>query len=148
MRCKTVSLVRGCAMLVVGLVALAAQASELKVPDYGVGAEVIDRELSGRAERFDEGSQVWFWTRVVGAEPGDGIRHVWIHDGQERATVELDVDGSPWRTYSAKKLHPGSVGSWTVEARDREGNVLARQTFECAAAQREPSDPPQGDDGR
>lgn len=147
MRRRKVSLLLGVAPLVLGLVVLYAQAAELAVPDFGVGTEVVDRELSGRAERFEEGTQVWFWTRVVGAEPGDGIRHVWLHEGRERATVELDVDGSPWRTYSAKKLHPGSVGRWTVEARDRDGQVLARQSFDCAEPRGASSDPKGEGDG-
>ena len=130
-RYAVVSLPRSVALLAVALAALGAAASELTVPDHGVGTNVVDRELEGRSERFDEGTQVWFWTRVVGAEPGDGIRHVWLQGGRERLTVELGVDGSPWRTYSTKTLHPGSVGSWAVEARDRDGQVLARQAFEC-----------------
>ena len=126
------SLSRSIAILAVAVVVFGASAAELTVPDQGVGTGIVDRELEGRSDNFDEGTQVWFWTRVVGAESGDGIRHVWLQGGEERLTVELGVDGSPWRTYSSKTMHPGSVGSWTVEARDREGQVLARQTFECA----------------
>ena len=119
------------ALLALLLVALGASASELTISEHGVGTEVVERELQGRAERFEEGTDVWFWTVVVGAEPGDGLLHVWLQGGEERASVELGVDGSPWRTYSRKTLHPGSVGNWTVEARDRAGRVLARQSFEC-----------------
>lgn len=125
------SLPRRVALFAAALVTLGATSAGLTVPDHGVGTNVVDRELEGRSGTFDEGTQVWFWTRVVGAEAGDGIRHVWLRGGEERLTVELDVEGSPWRTYSSKTMHPGSVGSWTVEALDREGRVLARQTFEC-----------------
>jgi hypothetical protein len=121
------------ALLIVSGATFAARAAELSVPDHGVGSDVVDRELHGRDTRFQEGTKVWFWTRVVGATEGDLIRHVWMQGGEERLNVELKVDGSPWRTYSHKTLHAGSRGSWTVEARDEQGRVLARETFECAA---------------
>jgi hypothetical protein len=122
------------AVMLLGLGASGAVESELSVPEHGVGSAVVERELQGRAEKFDEGSDVWFWTLVVGAGSGDGVLHVWMQDGEERASVELGVDGSPWRTFSKKTLHPGSVGNWTVEARSTEGHVLARQSFACESS--------------
>ena len=129
---------RGAALLGLSLLVFAGTdphaADALSVADSGVGEAVVDRELQGRAERFQEGGEVWFWTRVVGGAEGDAIRHVWIRDEEELATVELSIDGSPWRTFSRKELHPGSAGSWVVEARDDTGRVLARAGFECTPA--------------
>jgi hypothetical protein len=84
------------ALLIVSGATFAARAAELSVPDHGVGSDVVDRELHGRDTRFQEGTKVWFWTRVVGATEGDLIRHVWMQGGEERLNVELKVDGSPW----------------------------------------------------
>ena len=50
------------------------------------------------------------------------------------AVEDLAIGGSHWRTYSRKALHQGLTGTWTVEARDAEGNVLASSTFTCVAA--------------
>jgi hypothetical protein len=109
---------------------LGAQESRLTISEHGVGTEVVDRELRGKAESFPEGTRVFFWTRVLGGEEGDRIHHVWIKNGKE-LKIGLNVGGSHWRTHSIKTLHEGSAGDWVVEARDYEGNVLAHQAFVC-----------------
>ena len=109
----------------------AATSARLSVPEQGVGTRIERRRLVGRGERFRENTRVWYWTRVEGGRAGDRIEHVWLRDGIEAERTTLEVDGSPWRTYSAKTLHAGSAGSWVVEARDAEDRVLARQEFDC-----------------
>jgi len=103
--------------------------SGLNISEHGVGTAVLDRQLVGEGSRFSKGTQVWFWTRVDGGNPGDRIEHVWLHEGAETATVPLELGGSSWRTYSSKKLH--LAGGWAVEARDEVGHVLARTEFVC-----------------
>lgn len=122
-------------LLIVGLSAglvfsLGADES-LSITEFGVGTDVVERELKGKAEVFAEGKKVWFWTRVVGGTAGDRVRHVWLRGEEEMASVELNVGGSHWRTYSNKMMHPGSVGDWVVEARDGQNRVLARASFRC-----------------
>jgi len=68
------------------------------------------------------------WTRVTGAEAGTKISHVWIH-GADTAKVELNVGGSPWRTYSRKTLGADATGDWKVEVQDSAGKVLATKSF-------------------
>jgi len=108
--------------------------STITVPDSGVGTAVVDHELEGKGDRFEEGRQVVFWTRVVGGEEGQRIQHVWLHDGEEVISIGLALGGPHWRTFSRKTLYPGSVGKWVVEARDADGRVLARAEFECVPA--------------
>ncbi len=108
----------------------AQERSLLTIPEHGVGTDVVDRVLKGKADSFPEGTRVFFWTRVVGGQEGDRIHHVWIKGGKE-LKIGLNVGGSHWRTHSNKTLHAGSVGDWVVEARDYDGNVLARQAFTC-----------------
>jgi hypothetical protein len=103
----------------------------LTVPDHAVGTGVANREIVGAGDRFAEGEQIWFWTRVLGGRAGETIRHVWIHEGREAATIELRLGGRHWRTQSHKTLRPGSAGSWAVEARDAAGHLLARREFVC-----------------
>jgi hypothetical protein len=127
----------GVALLLAGS---AVVAGELQVTHSGVGESVVERELVGPSERFVEGGEVWFWNRVEGGDEGDLLRHVWLRAGEEVATVELEVGGSPWRTYSRKKMYPGSAGSWAVEARTADGAVLSRREFTCVAPGSEPDD--------
>jgi hypothetical protein len=108
---------------------------EVRVTDSGVGTAVVERELEGRADRFAEGTKVWFWTRVADGA-GQSVRHVWLHEGRERHVFDSRPRSADWRTWSNKMLHPGSTGAWVVEARDENDRVLARQEFRC-----EPPDP-------
>ncbi len=109
----------------------AARPPRLTVSESGLGVAVVDRELVGVSSQFREGESVYFWTRVVGGEPGDEIRHVWLRNGKAKGLVELPVNASQWRTHSRFDLAPGSAGPWVVEARDANGNVLARTEFVC-----------------
>ncbi len=103
----------------------------LSIPKHGVGRNVVNHELVGRAERFSVGSRVWYWTLVEGGTPGMRIDHVWMREGVEVARVPLRIGSSHWRTKSYKSLKPGSEGNWAVEARDEDGHVLARREFRC-----------------
>jgi hypothetical protein len=87
--------------------------------------------LVGRSDRFEEETPVWFWTRVIGGEPGDVLRHVWIYEGRPVMSAKLAIGGPHWRTYTRYRLPPDSAGSWVVEARAAGGQVLARQQFLC-----------------
>ena len=115
-------------------VVLVAEEGSLSVSEYGVGTDVVDLELKGKGDQFEEGTKVVFLTRVVGGTDGDRIRHVWFHDKEEVVSIGLTIGSSYWRTYSRKTLRPGSVGAWAVEARDAEDRVLARAEFTCVPA--------------
>jgi hypothetical protein len=107
--------------------------SEVTIIDYGVGTDVVDHRLVGKRERFAEGEQVSFWTRLQGGKTGERIRHVWLHEGRRMSSVPLRIGGWHWRTHSRKTMMPGSEGRWAVEARDEAGRVLARSEFYCTA---------------
>ena len=68
------------------------------------------------------------WTRVTGATAGTKVMHVWIH-GADTSKVELNVGGSPWRTYSRKTIGSEAAGDWTVEVLDDKGNKIASKSF-------------------
>ncbi len=110
-------------------------ASGLDVTALGVGTAVVDHQLRGRADRFEEGTEVWFWTRIVGGRRGDRVRHVWYHEGDQIGVAVLTLGGSHWRTQSRRTLEPGSAGQWTVEVRDADDTVLARERFDCTPSQ-------------
>jgi len=101
----------------------------LSIAEFGVGTGIVNHQLENQAEHFEEGTQVWFWTRVLGGEAGEPIRHVWLHENREVNSVELILGGPHWRTQSRRTLHSGSSGRWAAEARDSAGLVMARQEF-------------------
>ncbi len=101
------------------------------VTESGVGTGVVDRRLVGQGTRFEEGSTVFFFTRVVGGASGQKLRHVWLHEGRVIQSIELSLGSAHWRTYSTKTLR--AKGSWSVEARSADDRVLARADFTCEA---------------
>ncbi|HUR00826.1 MAG TPA: DUF2914 domain-containing protein, partial [Gemmatimonadaceae bacterium] len=101
----------------------------LSVNDAGVGTDVVDRELVGRAQTFPVGTRIVFWTAVIGGHRGDTINHTWFHRGRVVATVKLPVGAASWRTHSQRMLGPGTDGEWAVEAQDEQGRVLSRHEF-------------------
>ena len=112
-----------------------ARKPRLAVSEFRVGTNVVERRLTGDNDRFAEGTPVWFWTLVVGGQPGDVVRHVWSYQGRRIARSELTVGGPWWRTYSRFTLPAGSVGSWAVEAHGADGRLLARKEFLCLPSQ-------------
>jgi cytoskeletal protein RodZ len=109
---------------------------DIAISDSGVGTGVENHLLVGPGAEFPEGSEVVFWTRVVGGRSGDVIDHVWLHEGRGIARIPLTIGGSPWRTFSRRPLPQGAAGGWTVEARGLDGRLLARQDFVCVSARR------------
>jgi transcriptional regulator with XRE-family HTH domain len=101
----------------------------LSIAEFGVGTRIVHHQLENQAEHFEEGTQVWFWTRVLGGEAGEPIRHIWLYENREVDSVELILGGPHWRTQSRRTLHSGSAGRWAAEARDSAGLVMARQEF-------------------
>jgi hypothetical protein len=118
-------------LIAIALPCAAQEGPEISVTEYGVGRDVVDQELEGKGDQFDEGRKIVFWTRVVGGADGDRIRHVWYREGEEVLSVGLTLGGPHWRTFSRKTLHQGSVGSWRVEARDAQDHILASADFTC-----------------
>lgn len=103
----------------------------ISVTESGVGTGVVDRRLAGQGTRFEEGSTVFFFTRVVGGASGQKLRHVWLHEGRVIQSIELSLGSAHWRTYSTKTLR--ASGNWAVEARSADDRVLARADFTCEA---------------
>jgi hypothetical protein len=104
----------------------------LSVTEFGVGRRVVNLNLEGESDHFDEGARVYFSTRVAGSQRGEVIRHVWLYEGRVQQTITLRIGGPDWRTHSNKTL--GRAGAWAVEARDDKGRVLARMELTCGPA--------------
>ncbi len=93
----------------------AAATPSVTVVEAVVAKSVLDRQPqdTGAAFPADVG-QLNCWTKVEDTQVGD---------------VELQVGGSPWRTWSRKTVPADWTGAWHVEVRDAAGTVLKRIDF-------------------
>lgn len=107
----------------------AAPATQITVDEAAIAKSVLDRvpQDTGSAFPADVG-QLICWTKVTGAG-GASIHHVWFHGDTQVGDVELQVGGSPWRTWSKKTVPADWTGAWHVEVRDASGAVLKRFDF-------------------
>lgn len=102
------------------------------VAEAVVARTVVDRmpQDTGRAFPDTIGTLVFF-TKLSGAPAGaaTAIHHVWFHGDTQVADVELQIGGSPWRTWSKKTVPADWKGAWHIEVRDAGGAVLKRVDF-------------------
>jgi hypothetical protein len=107
----------------------AATPAAATVTDAVVAKSVLDRQPqdTGTAFPADVG-QLVCWTKVSGAA-GATLHHVWFHGDTQVGDVELQVGGSPWRTWSRKTVPADWTGPWHVEVRDASGTALKRIDF-------------------
>lgn len=110
--------------------AVAAPAAVLELVSAVVGTGVENREIVGEGTAFSEG-QVACLTKVQTTAAPTTIHHVYSVDGKEINDIALNINGSPWRTWSRKTVWPGA---WKVEIKDDAGTVLKAIDFEVSAA--------------
>lgn len=109
----------------------AAQGSgTLAVDEMTFCTAVQDRTPAGVDTAFASTVEVVYcFTKVVGAADTTAVTHVWYHGDREVARIELAVKGSPWRTWSSKKIAPEWQGNWRVDALSADGAVLKSAAF-------------------
>jgi hypothetical protein len=121
---KTLSL----GLLALGLIA-ARPVPQAPTVEVAIGKSVASGAAVDTASSFGaDVGQVAGWTRVSGMTAGSKITHQWIH-GADTSKVELNVGGSPWRTYSRKTIPSTATGDWTLEVLGPDGAKLATKTF-------------------
>jgi len=108
-----------------------ADAQGLTVEQTFICKNVVNRAPIDAGNSFATSiDKIFCFTKIVGAKHPTEIIHVWYFDGTERDRVTLSVGGSPWRTYSSKRLRPSDVGPWHVDVLDAGGNMLDRVAFD------------------
>ncbi len=119
------------AVLVFCAVAIAfAALQELGVEEAVICKAVVDRTPEDPGETFPaDVGQLYCFSRIVGGSEGTSVTHVWKMGETRMAAVDLNVGGSPWRTWSSKTIDPSWTGAWTVEIQDAQGNVLQTLNF-------------------
>jgi len=97
----------------------------------GKGIEIVQNrpKLIGVSSQFACNHQrVYFLTRIRAPASGK-LSHVWIWEGEEVATIDMEVKAPAWSIYSYLTIRPQQTGQWKVEVRDG-STVLSSQTFE------------------
>ncbi|MEK7403071.1 MAG: DUF2914 domain-containing protein [Gemmatimonadota bacterium] len=96
--------------------------------EAAVGTSVAEKALAGAAETFPNGTaSVVCFTKITGAT-GTEIEHVWYRGDTESARVKLAIKGSPFRTWSTKKLPAEARGDWRCDV-VQAGTALASVKF-------------------
>lgn len=94
-----------------------------------VCTSVVERTPQGADTTFALAvDSLYCWTRITESTEETTITHVWLHEGDVMAQVELPVRSSYWRTWSIKKFY-GKSGNWEVKVIDATGNTLGRVSF-------------------
>jgi len=105
--------------------------SNVKIANHAVCSSVEDRIPKGESASFSsEIGKIWFFTEAnLAVEDEETITHKWYLKGQEISSVELEVKGPRWRTFSYKSIDRFMKGSWKVQAVSSNGTILADSEF-------------------
>ncbi len=88
---------------------------------------VTDRKPDGVGDTFRDGTEVFCFMKVSNPGPARTLRHQWFFEGSRKSSIELNVKGPTWRTWSSRPVF--GVGSWRVDVVDEEGTVLKSLPF-------------------
>lgn len=102
----------------------------VRLPEAVVCQDVVDRAPVGAGDVFaKETPRIYCFTHVVGADPGAQLVHNWYYQGNLKASVNLTVGSSDYRTWSYKTMMPQWTGEWMVEVLSGNGAPLANIIF-------------------
>ncbi len=91
--------------------------------------DVQDREPVDAGDSFSSDiGKVWCWSKIKDGK-GTTIKHVYYHEGDEKAAVELAIRSPLWRTYSSKRVLPSWTGQWRVDIVGEDGEILKSLEF-------------------
>ena len=103
----------------------------MEVEDVVITTAVVQREPVDQVEVFPrQNGTLYCFTRVVGSESQTFVYHLWYRGDELMSRVQLPVNSSNWRTWSAKQLLEDWPGQWRVEIQDDQGNNLGQVRFE------------------
>jgi hypothetical protein len=102
----------------------------VRITEAVVCQDVVDRAPVGAGDVFSkEVPRIYCFTRVVGADPGAHVIHNWYYQGNLKASVNLTVGSSDYRTWSYKTMMPQWTGEWMVEILSANGTPLENIIF-------------------
>ena len=113
--------------------ALAQDATQAGAPkmasaEVAVGTGIAERQLTGMAESFPASAGTLYCYMKIADAAGSEIEHVWYKGDTEMARVKLNVAGTPWRTWSSKKIGADAAGDWRCDV-VQNGTVIKTARF-------------------
>lgn len=96
--------------------------------EAAVGTAVADRQLTGMAESFSASAGTLYCYMKITNAADTQVEHVWYKGDTEMSRVTLKVGGTPWRTWSTKKLPADAAGDWRCDI-VQDGKVLQSVKF-------------------
>ena len=102
----------------------------ITIEEATLGSGVKNREIINPFTNIipKDVNRVYFFTKITGAKT-EIIYHRWIYKDKIMATIALQINSSPHRTWSSKKIIPAWQGKWTVEVLDKKKNLIYQQNF-------------------
>ena len=106
----------------------------IEAPEAVICANIQNRQPVNGAAMFPvDVGRVWCWCKIKDGQ-GMTIRHIYYHNGNEKAVVELPIHSQLFRTYSSKRIVPENAGQWRVDIVDANGNILKSLDFSIGEA--------------
>lgn len=102
------------------------------VKRFLLAGSVSNREPEGELNEIsftaDGSAAVWAYSEIIDKK-GSRFKYVWLHGGNQIATVPVNVGSNRWRSYSSKVINQSMSGAWRVELQDGEGRLMASADF-------------------
>lgn len=103
---------------------------QIRIDQIEIGTGIENRTLIGVDSTFSNDiNTLYCFTRVDGAEGSPTLKHIWYHEGEEKANVDLTIRTNSFRTWSSKKIWHTWKGNWRVDVVDENGEILATKKF-------------------
>jgi len=105
---------------------------EPSVTRFLLTGSISNREPEGELNEIsftaDGSAAVWAYSEVIDKK-GRRLKYVWLHNGNQIATVPVNIGSNRWRSYSSKLINQSMSGAWRVELQDGEGRLMASADF-------------------
>jgi len=102
------------------------------VQRFALAGDIENREPVSdlHTVRFDNNgiATIYAFSEVAGLA-GSTLYYDWLRQGEHLAAVPIRVAADRWRSYSSKYFDETMIGTWSVQLRDADGQVLARADF-------------------
>ena len=111
-------------------VLFAQQQPAVTVEEIVICTAVENRMPAGVDTLFNKDvGQLYCFTKLNSDQDTTAIKHVWFHNDEQMAEVNLTMKAKSWRTWSSKNIAPDWTGDWRVEVQTASGDVAGQKTF-------------------
>lgn len=101
----------------------------VEVADAVMCRDVQDREPVEPGDSFPaDVGKVWCWSKIKDGK-NTTIKHIYYHEGEEKAVIELSIGSPLWRTRSSKRILSSWTGQWRVDIVGEDDVVLKSLDF-------------------